>query len=134
MSKLVDIMRTEPTRVWMYGFISAVVAALAFFGVISGGSVPVIMAVVVAALALPSPVEALRAKVTPTSATELNEVPSVMEDLKTIEERYGAADAALIFPFDENTRREELSDVNKALYDTGAYNTVQQSDIPPSDD
>lgn len=65
MSKFVDAIRSEPVRVYLYGLAVAVVAALVWFGVVSGGAVPVLMAVILAALALPSPIESARSMVTP---------------------------------------------------------------------
>lgn len=60
-----DTLRQEPVRVYIYGLVVAVIAALMFFGVLTGTAVPVIMGVVIAALALPSPVEAARNRVSP---------------------------------------------------------------------
>jgi hypothetical protein len=62
---VVDLLRREPVRVYVYGVLAAVAALLLFYGVITAAALPVIMAVVVAALAVPSPVEAVRNRVTP---------------------------------------------------------------------
>jgi predicted membrane metal-binding protein len=60
-----DTLRQEPVRVYIYGLALAIIAALVFFGVVTGAAAPVIIAVVLAALAVPSPVEVARSKVTP---------------------------------------------------------------------
>lgn len=72
MSKFVDAVRSEPVRIYVYGLVSAVVALLVFMGVLTGAAVPFVIAVVVAALALPSPVEAARARVTPVERDSSN--------------------------------------------------------------
>lgn len=67
---VLDTLRQEPVRVYIYGLAVAIVAALVFFGVLTGAAAPVVLAIVIAAVALPSPVEAARNMVTPVKDTE----------------------------------------------------------------
>lgn len=62
---LLNLLRQEPVRVYIYSLMTAVIGLLLYLGVLTGAAVPYIVAVVVAALALPSPVESLRNRVTP---------------------------------------------------------------------
>lgn len=62
---LLTLLRQEPVRVYIYSLMTAVIGLLLYLGVLTGGAVPYIVAVVVAALAVPSPVESLRNRVTP---------------------------------------------------------------------
>jgi len=55
----------EPVRIDLYGVVAAVCAGLVTFGVIGATIVPCLLAVAAALLVLPSPVEQLRAQVTP---------------------------------------------------------------------
>ncbi len=55
---------SEPVRVYVYTLLSAVLGALVVYGVVDANAVPVIMAVVTAALAVPA-VELVRSKVSP---------------------------------------------------------------------
>ncbi len=64
------VLASEPVRVYIYGLSAAVVAALIFYGLLSANSFPIIMALVLAALAMPSPVEAARNRVTPVPPDE----------------------------------------------------------------
>jgi hypothetical protein len=63
------LIRSEPVRVYLGTLLTAVVAALAFYGVIEAEAVPVVLAVVTALLAVPT-VEAARSKVTPVNRSD----------------------------------------------------------------
>ena len=65
MSKIKAYVSREPVRVYLYGIVAAICAALVVFGVIAASVVPVVLAVVAAVLVVPSPVEALRSQVIP---------------------------------------------------------------------
>jgi len=60
-----DTLKREPVRKYLYSVAAAVVALLVFYGVLTAAAVPLILGLAVALLALPSPVEALRNKVSP---------------------------------------------------------------------
>lgn len=76
MTKIVELLKREPVRVYLYTLVTVVTAALVVFGVIAASAVPVIAAVMAALLALPSPVESLRSRVTP--AVESVELTGVL--------------------------------------------------------
>lgn len=69
MSNLVNKLREEPVRAYLYGVFASVVAALVAAGVVTTGLLPVILAVGTAVLAVPA-VEVARAKVTPVTKLE----------------------------------------------------------------
>lgn len=62
----VDLIRREPVRVYVYGLVAALLAALGVLGYVKTDLVPVILALVAAALAVPA-VEVARSKVEPTN-------------------------------------------------------------------
>lgn len=62
--KALTLLQREPVRVYLYGVLTTIVAALAATGVITGVLVPVYLAVGGAILAVPA-VEAARDKVVP---------------------------------------------------------------------
>ncbi len=64
---MLSTLRSEPVRIYLYGVLAAVVAVLVLYGVLDAGSTPIWLALGLAALALPSPVEGLRSTVTPAS-------------------------------------------------------------------
>lgn len=65
MSKIVELLKREPVRVYLYTLVTVIAGALLAFGVIAASAVPVIAGVMAALLALPSPVESLRSRVSP---------------------------------------------------------------------
>lgn len=64
MKKVVALLESQPVRMYLYTLLGAVVAALAVLGVVSGAVVPVVMAVVTAALSVPT-VEKVHGAVSP---------------------------------------------------------------------
>lgn len=62
---IVNYVRREPVRIYIYGVVVAVLAALVVLGFVKADLVPVLLAVATAILAVPA-VEAARSKVEPT--------------------------------------------------------------------
>ena len=75
--KWYEFVRQEPVRMYIYSLLAVIIGALVYFGVVTSAAVPILMGVVLTALALPSPVEMVRNRVSP--------VPK--EDPVNIEER-----------------------------------------------
>lgn len=71
--KWLDLVRREPVRVYMYTLLTAIIGLLLYFGVVTAAAAPIIMAVVTAALAMPSPVETVRNMVSPVSTKPTEE-------------------------------------------------------------
>lgn len=59
----------EPVRVWLYGVIESLAALLVLYGALASATVPIIMGVVAAVLAVPV-VKKVRNKVTPVAKAE----------------------------------------------------------------
>ena len=62
---LVDYVRREPVRAYIYGVVAALLAALVVLGYVKADLVPVLLALATAVLAVPA-VEVARSKVSPT--------------------------------------------------------------------